>query len=67
MSEQLTDERRKSLIEALIQERRGANADVKAIDAELLRLGAKGSPPAKRAAKRASKRTSASGSRISDA
>lgn len=52
MSEPITDEKRQALIEALLRERLGVNADIPAIDAELRRLGAEGAPPAKRAAKR---------------
>lgn len=51
------DERRRSIIAALLRERRayeihGDKGGVKAVDAELRRLGHEAAPPAKRAERR---------------
>jgi len=56
----MTAEKRKELIAALIEERRGYvlygnKDDVAGVDAELARLGLEGSPPARRSAKRVTK------------
>lgn len=53
----MTDEQRAAKIEALLEERRGyaihgLTDQVAEVDAELKRLGAEGTTPAKRAAKR---------------
>jgi len=55
----MTAEKRKELIAALIEERRGYvmhgnKDDVAGVDAELARLGLEGSPPARRSVKRTS-------------
>ncbi len=56
----MTDEKRQDLIAAYIEERRGyeihGNTEgVKAVNAELARLGAEGKPKAKRSQKRVTK------------
>ena len=56
----MTAEKRKELIAALIEERRGYvmhgnKDDVAGVDAELSRLGAEGKPAAKRSVKRVTK------------